>query len=42
MQLRKIASKLLVVSALSTVFPVLAQEVEPKPTCNHSSALYSS
>jgi mannose-6-phosphate isomerase-like protein (cupin superfamily) len=40
MQIQKIALKVLLICAVSTVFPALAQEVEPKPTCNHCSAVY--
>src|ERR1700676_2017072 len=40
MQIQKIVLKVLVLSAVIAVFPVLAQEVEPKPTCNHCSAVY--
>ena len=37
MQIKNIALKVAVLSAVIAVFPVLAQEVEPKPTCNHCS-----
>ena len=40
MRMQKIALKFLALSAMMAVFPVLAQEVEPKPTCNHCSAVY--
>jgi mannose-6-phosphate isomerase-like protein (cupin superfamily) len=40
MQIQRIALKVLVLSAVIAVFPLLAQEVEPKPTCNHCSAVY--
>jgi mannose-6-phosphate isomerase-like protein (cupin superfamily) len=40
MRLQKIALKVLMLSAVMAVFPVLAQEVEPKPTCNRCSAVY--
>ena len=40
MRIKKIALKVLVLTAVSAVFPLLAQEVEPKPTCNHCSAVY--
>jgi mannose-6-phosphate isomerase-like protein (cupin superfamily) len=40
MRIRRIALKVIVLSAVIVVFPVLAQEVEPKPTCNHCSAVY--
>src|ERR1700687_4402902 len=38
MQTQKIMKKLVVLSILIVVFPLLAQE--PKPTCNHCSATY--
>ena len=40
MRLQRIALKVVVLSAAIAVFPLLAQEVEPKPTCNHCSAVY--
>jgi mannose-6-phosphate isomerase-like protein (cupin superfamily) len=40
MRIKRIAWKVLVLTAVSAVFPLLAQEVEPKPTCNHCSAVY--
>jgi mannose-6-phosphate isomerase-like protein (cupin superfamily) len=40
MRIRRIALKVLILSAVIAVFPLLAQEVEPKPTCNHCSAVY--
>jgi len=40
MKIQRIALNVLVLSAVITVFPLLAQEVEPKPTCNHCSAVY--
>jgi mannose-6-phosphate isomerase-like protein (cupin superfamily) len=40
MQIKNIALKVVMLSAVIAVFPVLAQEVEPKPTCNHCSANY--
>jgi mannose-6-phosphate isomerase-like protein (cupin superfamily) len=40
MQIQRIALKVFVLTAVSAVFPLLAQEVEPKPTCNHCSAVY--
>lgn len=40
MRILKIAAKFLLLCAVSAVFPLLAQEVEPKPTCNHCSAAY--
>src|ERR1700689_4648396 len=40
MRIQRIALKVLVLSGVIAVFPMLAQEVEPKPTCNHCSAVY--
>lgn len=40
MRIKRIALKVLVLTAVGAVFPLLAQEVEPKPTCNHCSAVY--
>jgi mannose-6-phosphate isomerase-like protein (cupin superfamily) len=40
MKIQRIALKVLVLCAVIAVFPLLAQEVEPKPTCNHCSAVY--
>jgi mannose-6-phosphate isomerase-like protein (cupin superfamily) len=40
MKLQRFATKILVLGAVVAVFPVLAQDVEPKPTCNHCSAVY--
>lgn len=40
MRMQRIALRVLALCAASAVFPVLAQEVEPKPTCNHCSAVY--
>src|SRR5712664_1196007 len=40
MRMQNVALKILVLSAVIAVFPVLAQEVQPKPTCNHCSAVY--
>ena len=40
MLIQRTALKVLVLGAVIAVFPVLAQEVEPKPTCNHCSAVY--
>jgi mannose-6-phosphate isomerase-like protein (cupin superfamily) len=40
MRMKRIALKVVMLSAVIAVFPVLAQEVEPKPTCNHCSAAY--
>jgi mannose-6-phosphate isomerase-like protein (cupin superfamily) len=40
MRIQTIALRVLVLGAVSAVFPVLAQDVQPKPTCNHCSATY--
>jgi len=40
MRIQEIALKVLVLGAVSAVFPVLAQDVQPKPTCNHCQAVY--
>jgi len=40
MRIQGIALKVLLLGAVLAVFPVLAQDVEPKPTCNHCSAVY--
>ena len=40
MQMKKIALKVMVLSAVIGVFPILAQQAEPKPTCNRCSATY--
>jgi mannose-6-phosphate isomerase-like protein (cupin superfamily) len=40
MKLRRFVSRVLVLTAVAAVFPVLAQDVEPKPTCNHCQAVY--
>jgi mannose-6-phosphate isomerase-like protein (cupin superfamily) len=40
MSLQNVAVKVVVLSAVIAVFPLLAQETEPKPTCNHCSATY--
>jgi mannose-6-phosphate isomerase-like protein (cupin superfamily) len=40
MNLHKIILKLGIVALVASVFPVLAQQVEPKPTCNHCQAVY--
>lgn len=40
MSLQSVAVKVAVLSAAVAVFPLLAQEPEPKPTCNHCSAVY--
>jgi len=40
MLIQRIALKVFTLSAVLAVFPVLAQDVQPKPTCNHCSAVY--
>jgi mannose-6-phosphate isomerase-like protein (cupin superfamily) len=40
MSLRSVVVKVALLSAVVAVFPLLAQEPEPKPTCNHCSATY--
>ena len=40
MRIQRIVLKILALSAVLAAFPVLAQDVEPKPTCNHCSAVY--
>ncbi len=40
MQIQRTALKVLALSAVLAVFPVLAQEVEPHPTCNQCQAVY--
>ena len=40
MRIKSIALKVVLLCAASAVFPLLAQEVEPHPTCNHCSAVY--
>ena len=40
MRIQTIAVKMLLVCSVSAVFPALAQNLEPKPTCNHCSAVY--
>ncbi len=40
MQIQKITLKVLLLGAAIAVLPVLAQEVDPHPTCNHCSAVY--
>jgi mannose-6-phosphate isomerase-like protein (cupin superfamily) len=42
MQKQRLVVKFLCLSAVIMVFPLLAQEPEPKPTCNHCSATYVS
>lgn len=38
--MRNLALKVLILSAVVAVFPALAQEVEPHPTCNQCQAVY--
>ncbi|HEX3377909.1 MAG TPA: hypothetical protein VHS29_13660 [Candidatus Acidoferrales bacterium] len=40
MSLQNVAVKVVVLSAVIAVFPLLAQQAEPKPACNHCSATY--
>jgi mannose-6-phosphate isomerase-like protein (cupin superfamily) len=40
MQIQRIILKILALSAVLAVFPALAQNVEPHPTCNHCQAVY--
>jgi mannose-6-phosphate isomerase-like protein (cupin superfamily) len=40
MSKQRIALKVLILSGVLAVFPALAQQVEPHPTCNHCSAVY--
>ena len=40
MRIHRIGLKVLGLSAVIAVFPALAQELEPKPTCNHCAAVY--
>jgi len=40
MSLQSVAVKVAVLSAVVAVFPLLAQQVEPHPTCNRCSATY--
>src|SRR6202140_3724962 len=40
MRMQRIVLKVVLLSAVIAVFPVLAQDVEPKPTCNRCSAVY--
>ena len=40
MRIEKIGIKVAMLSAVIAVFPALAQDVEPKPTCNRCSAVY--
>jgi mannose-6-phosphate isomerase-like protein (cupin superfamily) len=40
MKVKRFVSRVLLLTAAAAVFPVLAQDVEPKPTCNHCQAVY--
>jgi mannose-6-phosphate isomerase-like protein (cupin superfamily) len=40
MKMRNLAVKFLIVSGVLAAYPVLAQQAEPHPTCNHCSATY--
>jgi mannose-6-phosphate isomerase-like protein (cupin superfamily) len=40
MEMKRFVSKVLLLTGVAAVFPVLAQDVEPKPTCNHCQAVY--
>jgi mannose-6-phosphate isomerase-like protein (cupin superfamily) len=40
MRMPRFASKVFMLSAVVAVFPILAQEPEPKPTCDHCQAVY--
>jgi len=40
MEVKRFVSRVLLLTAVAAVFPVLAQDVEPKPTCNHCQAVY--
>jgi mannose-6-phosphate isomerase-like protein (cupin superfamily) len=40
MRMQVLALKILALGLLTAAFPVLAQNPEPKPTCNHCSATY--
>src|SRR5579863_3338606 len=40
MRIKRIALKVLIASTVVAAFPLLAQELEPKPTCNHCQATY--
>jgi mannose-6-phosphate isomerase-like protein (cupin superfamily) len=40
MTIQRIVLKVLLLGGVLAVFPVIAQQVEPKPTCNHCSAVY--
>ena len=40
MQIQRIILKVAILIVATAVFPVLAQDVEPKPSCNHCSAVY--
>ena len=40
MKIRNWATRILILSGIAAAFPVLAQQVEPHPTCNHCQAAY--
>src|SRR3974390_1488643 len=40
MRMQTLALKILALGLLTTAFPILAQNPEPRPTCNHCSATY--
>jgi len=40
MRIRNFAIKVLIVSGVLAAYPVLAQQAEPHPTCDHCSAVY--
>jgi mannose-6-phosphate isomerase-like protein (cupin superfamily) len=40
MRMKRFAARVLLLTAVAAVFPVLAQDVEPHPTCNHCQAVY--
>lgn len=40
MRIQRFVSRVLVLTAATAVFPILAQEPEPHPTCNHCQAVY--
>jgi mannose-6-phosphate isomerase-like protein (cupin superfamily) len=42
MRIQRFVSRVLVLTAAAAVFPILAQEPEPHPTCNHCQAVYVS
>ena len=40
MKIRNWATRILILGGVTAAFPVLAQQVEPHPTCNHCQAVY--